>query len=312
MYKQITNHQVLTGVKAGLLLLVLGFLAAAAPVSRAADKPIDETRAAPPTGRVDIENVAGKVTISGWGQSQVSVKGTLAEDCTLDFTNDGDRTIVHVKCPESRRPGFSRNHGESTLDIKVPSGSAVSASTVSAGIDVSGVAGDLNLETVSGDLSIQGNPSRVESQSVSGKIDVLASTKRVSAESVSGDILIRGPEREMDASVVSGGIRVEGGSFRSVEASAVSGDVLFDAALEDDARCEISSHSGTVDMTVPANTSAEFELQTFSGDIRTDFGKQGERTSKYGPGKTLDFTIGSGSARVELNSFSGTVLVRKK
>jgi DUF4097 and DUF4098 domain-containing protein YvlB len=295
------------GLISGTVLLALSaFLAGPAMA-----KDVDETHPAAANGTVDIENVAGAVTVTGWDKSEVSVTGTLCDDCTLEFDRDGERTVVHVNYPEGRSRRFG-DEGESNLTVKVPEGSTVSASTVSANLDASGVKGDVIAESVSGKITVRGEPRRVEAQAVSGGIDILAATPRVKAESVSGDILLQGPKDELESSNVSGATRVQGGPFSSVEASAVSGDIVFDADLKSDARCEISSHSGDVEMRVAPDASADFSVETFSGEIHNDFGGKAERASKYAPGEELNFTLGSGSAQVELNSFSGRVRIVRK
>jgi DUF4097 and DUF4098 domain-containing protein YvlB len=271
---------------------------------------VNETRPADPKGEVVIENVAGSVTIAGWDRNEVSVTGTICEACKLEVDGEGDRIKVRVKSPEHQH--HSGKEDGSQITVHLPQGSQVSCSTVSAGQDVSGVKGDLELQAVSGGIKVRGNPGRIEAQTVAGDIDIEAVTRRLEASVVSGDVRIRGAEGEAEAAAVSGNIEIAGGTFRSVEASAVSGDVLFDGGLEKEARCELNSHSGKVEMRVPADLSADFSVETFSGEIRNDFGQSAIKSSEYGPGKELQFTLGSGSARIELNSFSGEVVIQKR
>jgi hypothetical protein len=289
--------------------LLLG--AACLPGAVRADKTVAETQPASASGRVEIDNMAGTLTVTGWDHPEVSVTGTICDECALKLEHEGERTVVHVEYPENRgrRPLHER---ESALTVKVPEGSAVSTSTVSANTDVSGIRGDVSLETVSGDIAVRGEPERIEAQVVSGKVEILAQTGRVQVESVSGDVTLQGPGGELEASNVSGDIRVEGGTFNSVEASTVSGDILFDGALEKDARCEMSSHSGDLEMRAPEGLSAEFHVQSFSGSIRSDFGPKPQRTSRHGPGREMEFSLGSASAQVDLSTFSGDVRIVPK
>ncbi len=52
-------------------------------------------------------------------------------------------------------------------------------------------------------------------------------------------------------------------------------------------------------------------MTTFSGDIENQFGPPAERSSRYGPGKSLEFTAGGGDAEVSVEVFSGNVALRK-
>jgi len=107
---------------------------------------------------------------------------------------------------------------------------------------------------------------------------------------------------------VSGSIRVEASDIEQGDFEAVSGSVRFTGALSPGARLSAESHSGSVVLNLPADTSARFQVETFSGSINNGFGGgEAERTSRYAPGKRLDFTIGSGDAQVRVESFSGSV-----
>ena len=46
--------------------------------------------------------------------------------------------------------------------------------------------------------------------------------------------------------------------------------------------------------------------------LENDFGPNGERTSRFTPGRALDFTAGSGSARVSVETFSGNVRLQRR
>ena len=62
---------------------------------------------------------------------------------------------------------------------------------------------------------------------------------------------------------------------------------------------------------MPSGTSADFNVETFSGKIVNDFGHTPRRESEYAPGQELQFTLGSGSATVDVESFSGRVELRE-
>jgi hypothetical protein len=60
-----------------------------------------------------------------------------------------------------------------------------------------------------------------------------------------------------------------------------------------------------LDFKKPVN--AEFEIESFTGDIENCFGPKVEDRSEYGPGRELHFKEGSGSARVRAQSMSGDI-----
>lgn len=291
-------------MKKKLLLLMAIALASSAAW---AGESVDVTKSASATPTVEIENLAGSVKINGWDREEIKVSGVLGDDTDgLDFSGSGDSFDIEVEIPDS----YGRRHRDldSDLEIWLPAGSSVSVETVSASIRVSGVNGRLELESVSGEVTVDGAPTSADVETVSGSIELSGSETLAIAESVSGKIELSGVAGRVEAATVSGSIRVEASDIEQGEFEAVSGSVRFTGALSPGARLSAESHSGSVVLNLPADTSARFQVETFSGGINNGFGGgEAERTSRYAPGKRLDFTIGSGDAQVSVESFSGSV-----
>ena len=134
-----------------LRTLVLMLLAAGTLTLAGEDihKKVDASR----NGKVEIDNLAGSVSVTGWDRDEVEITGTLGKGTErLDVQEKGDRVIIEVVLPSGRN---IRVEG-TELNIRVPRGSEVEVSTVSASIDVSDVDGALELDTVSGAVGVQG------------------------------------------------------------------------------------------------------------------------------------------------------------
>lgn len=295
-------------MKKTLLLLMAIALAAGGGW---AGESVDVTKSASASPSVDIENLAGSVRITGWDRNEIKVTGVLGDDTDgLDFSGSGDSFDIEVEIPDSY--GRRRRDLDSDLEIWLPAGSSVSVETVSASIRVSEVNGQLELESVSGEVTVDGSPTSADVETVSGNIEVSGSQTRIIAESVSGRIELSGVAERVEAATVSGSIKVGASNIERGEFEAVSGSVHFTGALSPGARLSAESHSGSVVLSLPADTSARFQIETFSGSIHNDFGGgEAERTSRYAPGKKLDFTLGSGDAQVRVESFSGSVTLKR-
>jgi DUF4097 and DUF4098 domain-containing protein YvlB len=290
--------------RALIALIAVAALSGASPTGRQ----IDEKRPADKTGTVQIDNLAGAVKVTGWERAEVAVKGTLGRGVErLDFEGSGGTTSVRVVVPR-----HAHNVEGAAIEVWVPAGSRVEVNTVSARIDIGGVEGALRAESVSGEVRVTGASTDIEVETVSGSIDVDSAKERMRAKSVSGNVEIRDARGEIEVGAVSGNVRVFGGKLRSGEVETTSGRIRLEAGLSPQAAIEIGTVTGGVEIGLPAAVSAEFEVTTFSGDIENDFGPRARRTSQYGPGKELSFSTGGGSARVRVNSFSGSVWLRKK
>lgn len=149
-------------------------------------------------------------------------------------------------------------------------------------------------------------------ESVSGDIRVAGDQTAIAAESVSGDVELTGVAESVEAASVSGSIEVSATQIERATFESVSGDLEFSGGLRANARLHAEVHSGNVTLLLPADTSATWEVETFSGNVTNEFGPDPQRASEQGPGKWLKFTTGSGDARITVDSFSGNVRFRKR
>lgn len=290
-------------------VIALTALLLAAPA--AADQSVDETRPADADASVSVENLSGSVVVIGWDQPEIRVTGSLGDDAEgLSIDGGPSDWEIEVEIPEGRWGG--RRDVESRLEIYVPRGAEVEVETVSASIRVRDVDGALHLESVSGEIEGSGGGDSIELETISGAIDFSASGGSLVAESVSGRIELRDVSGELEVSSVSGRVEVEGEIVRRGTFESVSGEVVLEVSPSPGAVVEVDVHSSNVTLTLPGDISARFKVATFSGRIDNDFGPDGERTSRFAPGRSLDHTTGDGAVRISVDTFSGNVFLRRR
>ena len=287
---------------------ILGWLAA----GNAAAETVDQTRPAAAKGVVSIDNLSGSVHVTGWSRKEVQVKGTLGEEVEkLIFEGEGERTRIEVDIPEHVNHRNSKSI-ESHLEVSVPAGSDVRIEGVNLEIAIAGVAGELDLQSVNGSVVANGKPEEIEISTVNGTITLNAAAGKTHLDAVNGAIEVTGGSGELQASCVNGRIEIREGNFDEVTCSTVSGDVVWSASLNDRGSLGLETHSGSVLVELPRGIDADFDVSTFSGHIVNELGPEAKRTSEYAPGYELHFTLGSGSAEIDISSFSGDITVRKK
>jgi len=280
------------------------------PTVLLAGRPVNETREAAPDGTVDINNLNGTVTVTGWDKNRVEVTGSLGDGPDrLEVSGTKSRTVIKVIWP---RETHTSSREATDLNVKVPHGSQVRVEGVNLTIDVSDVSGLIDLQTVNGGIDVSGEPAEVDAKTVNGTVEIHADTGRIKAETVNGGVKVSGGRGEVSGRSVSGGIEVKGEGFTSAELSTVSGSVDFEGSIEGKGAFDFESHSGDVVIRLPGDVNAEFDVSTFSGDIVNELGPEAHRNSSYAPGKSVDFTAGDGGAQISVNSFSGTVRLLKK
>lgn len=254
-------------------------------------------------GHVSISNIAGSVEVSGWSRNEVDVLAELGSGVEeLIVERDGDSVIIQVKADRNSNRGVS-----SDLVVRVPEGSSIDVTAVSADIQAKDVRGEQRLHAVSGDITTNTYAADLEVEAVSGDIEVVGDSEQAHTQltTVSGDIDTAALGGDIEISTVSGDVVVANGVFRRVQAETVNGDLTIRAALADGGRMDVETINGKVDLHFTGEVSGRFDIETFNGSIDNCFGPDAVRTSRYTPGRELKFTEGEGDARITVQTLNG-------
>ena len=294
--------------KSSILALVPIFIGMCAAFPALAATPIDQTRPLDPRGRVEIDNLKGRVEVRAWDRPEVKITGSLGAGVEK-LSVEGDRGALHI---EVKYPNRANNTEPTVLVVQVPLQADLEISTVSANIDVHGVAPrELSLESVSGDIVANGAPRRAAVESVSGDVVLTFNSGDVEASAVSGDLTLNGRlNGEVSVETVSGNMRVDsrGERLRRLSASTVSGDAELRAALAPDGEISMESVSGDLTLIAPRDLSAKVSGESFSGDLNAP-GAKIER-EEFGPGSSFHTRYGAGKGEVRIETFSGDATLR--
>jgi hypothetical protein len=124
------------------------------------------------------------------------------------------------------------------------------------------------------------------------------------ARTVNGsvDVVNDGPT---DVSSVNGSLRVEGRDVRT--AKTVNGSVTVDILDRSRGKLVANTVNGSIEVSLPHGTGVSVDAQTVTGDI-TAPGFNVARP-RYGPGASLNGTIGDGARHLTLNTTNGTITV---
>lgn len=284
----------------------------ALPGAALAATPINETRPLDPTGRIDIENIKGSIQVRAWDRAEVKIAGSLG-DGVEKLVVEGDRQhlVVRVEYPKSGGWGGNKS-GPTDLQLMVPLRAELEIDSVSAGVDVSGVApAKLSIDSVSGDVVVAAAPREVDVESVSGNLRLTVNSADVHAESVSGDLVLRGRMNgEVKAETVSGNIdiAVNGERVNELSANTVSGDATIRAALAPKGEIRFESVSGSLVLVLPRDLSAQVRGESFSGSLKAPGAKI--EKPEFGPGSSFHIRYGSGDGEIGIETFSGDAELR--
>jgi len=280
-----------------------------------AGTPIQLRHDASPTAHVSISNVAGRVTVLGWDRNEVQVGGELG-DGARPLSISGSHGDLSIKVEPQGGSGWfhwasDSRMGPTTLEVHVPRAASLAISVVSAALAIDGVdGGSIMLDTVSGKVRIQARTPLLKVDSVSGGIELAGQADQADLQTVSGDILAPTLGSLVKLQTISGHIQAQGGPWRKFSLSTVSGDAQLTGALAAGGSLDIDSMSGDVQLQLPAATSAMLHASSFSGDLRSDFGTP--RQADHGPGSSLDARLGDAQGRINIETFSGDLRIRRQ
>jgi len=260
-------------------------------------------------GAVDLSLISGRMRVTGWDRQDVKISASI-ESGMLRFSSNSSRVSLSVEDSdnEGHRGRRHNNVGDARYEVSVPRGSRLILEAVSGDINSSGSQGEIEASSVSGDVDVTDGARTVSAEAVSGSVHAARITGNLRSETVSGELRVENVAGDVEASSVSGDIRLIGIQSKDVRAETVSGDIVYTGTIEPSGRYGFESHSGTLRLNIPRGAGAQFSVETFSGDLSTDFPVTLPPGGMRREGR-VDFTIGDGRAKVTAQTFSGSVII---
>ena len=277
------------------------FVPTLALAALAALQQTDTTFAVRPGSRLEINNFGGEIAVRAWDRSEVRLHAQHSSRDRIEVSADGQ--VVTVKASNRRGPPQSVDY-----DITVPKGMALTLSGLYTDIKVTGVDAEISAETVQGEITVSGGSGYVSLKSVQGAVTLEGCRGRIEVSSVNEGVTVRACNGDINAETVNGDIELTGIESSAVDASTVNGDITYEGALRDAGRYRLSTHDGDVNVTIPARSNASVTVATLNGDFESCFPVQ---LTGVTPRHRFTITIGSGSAKVELESFNGDIKLRQ-
>jgi len=247
--------------------------------------------------RLEVNNFGGEIAVKTW--SKTAVRVTASHSSRDRIIVDASEQVVRVKSESRRGPSQVVDY-----EITVPAAMALALSGVYTDITVDGSQGEITAETVQGTVKVSGGVGNVSLKSVQGDVTLEKARGRIDLSSVNETIKASEISGDISAETVNGDISLVQVESSNAEATTVNGDVLYDGTIKDGGRYRFSTHDGDLRVSVPEKSNVSVSVSTFDGDFSACFPVQlvGLKTKHR-----FTLTIGSGSARLELESFNGDI-----
>ena len=257
----------------------------------------DTSFAVRPGTRLDVNNYGGEIVVHGGGSdNRVRIRASHTGRDRVSISVTGSQ--INVRSEGRHGPAQMVDY-----DITVPKWMAVNLSGIYTDITIDGTESTVAAETVEGDVELTGGSGTVTLKSVEGTITITGSRGNLDANSVEGEIRITGATGDIVAETVDGDIILEQIESASIETNTVDGDITYDGTIKDGGRYHFETHDGDLTIGIPERSNATVFVSTFEGEFDACFPVNLTDTRKH----RFQFTIGSGSARLELESFDGDI-----
>ena len=247
--------------------------------------------------RLALSSLSGTLVIQGWERDMVRLE--RGEGSVRTTSRSG---TVRVVTDRPRGPG--------SFHLQIPAWMAVTVDGINLDVTVGDVLAPIRVETVNGDIRVEGGREEIRLESVSGAVRLENGRGMIRLESVHGNLVGERLAGEVRAETTNGSVVLRDVELRELQAESVNGDLTWDGPVYAGGRYTLGTHNGSVRVRLPATTDAVVTTTTWHGDLRSDFPV---RTTPGAPGRTIQFTLGSGgSARIVLTTFQGGIVLERR
>jgi DUF4097 and DUF4098 domain-containing protein YvlB len=287
------------------------------------EEKFDKTVALAKDGKVEINNISGDITVASWNQDQVKIEAVkVSQASSLEKAKENAAKVTIEVVPEAnvlrietKYPKSGKFWGGDSVDVSVeyklwiPEKAALKAINVSGDVLAEAIGGAAALKSVSGGIRLTKAAAGADCTSVSGGVEVADVTGNVFLKSVSGDVKASRVKGSVEAETVSGEVDLlDVSDAPTVRAKALSGGVRYRGVISKQGNYSLKSHSGDVVLYLPADSAFDFEAETFSGGVESDF--EIKMMGKVSP-REMSGSVNGGGAVLKLSSFSGDIKLKK-
>jgi len=264
--------------------------------------PMDQTVNVTKGTKLDVGNFAGDVTIKTWDRDAVRVQVNVSDRETVDV-KPGDQVLTIRS--RSVRGGRPRS-----LDyaLTVPKWMAINVNGTYVDANLEGVGADVAVDTTNGDIHVSGGSGFVSLKSVQGEIFLEKAKGRIEVRAVNGGIRLADINGDLSAESTNGSIILDRIDSANVDLYSVNGNISYDGPIKDKGLYRLTTHNGLIAVGLPEKVNVVLRVRTYNGSFRSTFPV---KTDDENQRKRFTATLGNGSAHMELESFGGTIALRR-
>jgi hypothetical protein len=263
----------------------------------------------------------GKITINGWNRSEIRA-----------FVSEGSQVGFKVRKSIGGKPalidvvGFNPNKikdlnaneclSGDEIELDVPQNAVINLKARKSNTFISNVA-KVRVENVSGEITLRKISNGIEVTAYEGNVSVENSSGSITLGTTGGNILaydVSANEIGDIFKVKTGGgaINLQNIGFTQVEANSTSGSIRFNGEMSEGGQYNFGTSNGSMTLIMPENSSCKVNATYSFGSFGSEIPYQAEQKSSGNDTKKLSATFGKGDATVNLTTFNGKILIKKR
>lgn len=248
-------------------------------------------------GNIDVREGSGRTAVVKVGRGRGDGSG---RDVTFEVKRDGSSITVCAIYPQTTRcdaenydSEWRRNDGRYpavNFTVELPKGVKINASTGNGDVDTRGASEEVRASSGNGEITVDGSGGRVSASTGNGDVEVRAARGSVDASSGNGDITVETSSGPVSASSGNGRLAIR------MDRLTGAGDMEF------------STGNGSIEVSLPADASADIVADVSQRRFETEFPMQ--LPGRFGGGR-IEGKIGGGGRRIRMSTGNGSVTIRK-
>lgn len=244
---------------------------------------------------VSIINEYGPVTVKPSSNNQVVVVAISHSDkVQVDNSQNGDRIVLKSRL----LPGATPANARVDYEVQVPADSSVTLHSVD---------GPLRAEELSGDVTMEGDSAIMDVRDIAGA--------HVHVNTLNGSVTLTNISNgHIEITSIGGNVVMNDVTGPFVEVTSAKGKINYTGDFGYAGNYKLTSHTGDIEATVPADASFDVNARSVRGDVENDFPLNARKQIASLPqrGRSFVGTAGRAASSVILRTFSGKIRLKAR
>ena len=256
-----------------------------------------------------LSGSVGTVRLIGWEKDSLVVTGTVPKGVRVESAIAGDGGApapgakLYLESPDDR------STSSAVLEIRLPVRARAWIKSGTAHVEVTDFAGGADINVIGGSVRVSSSPRELQVEAMDASVSIDGSPPWLRVKTATGDVTVRGSTDDAVISSVSGRVRMEGGDVERARVETVSGDIVFAAMIAPSGEVTLDSHSGKVELRLPAAGDFEADATSVTGTIDNRYDARRPSPGREGRGQSLTVGRGMPRARANVRTFKGAIVI---